>query len=627
MKRLTSIILISIAVAAAWVLPQGRASASDSFGYEILDYRVDVQVDADNTYHIREIIQTDFLEERHGIFRFIPFRTPERPSLYSRLENLETNVEKEVTVTTENGYRFLDIRLGDPDRVITGAMTYELRYDLEIGRFPGEQFIGVNLMGNMGVPIQQGSFLIRLPKPVAEEEIAFYQGSMGSSSQGQVAYTYEEDGEGGLIRGTLSAPVGGNEFLTLYIPVSDEYFAGAPVLLSLYESSLPWIAGAMLLALAGGFFLWFRFGRDRRIVSVLEFFPPEGLTPLEIGALYREEALNTVTPDKLKEATSLIYWLANQGVVKIHFQDKEEFYLEQAGEISPQAPLHVRNFFSALFQDGKVIGKKELEKRFYDIGSAAILTLPARPVAEGRSVFLKILGILLSLLPYVLIYPGLFDQFTDFRPFIAGVVSLLSLGLVILFSTLAEKGVSGIQRRARGFLLPLLLVIAGGALAVHAIVGLWAVTFLFLAAAGGMTLSSFIRRRKDSQVMLLGRISGFRQFLLTAKKNELEKLVGDHPYYFYDCLPYAHVLGVSQAFAEKFQGMKVQLPPGYAPEVPAFTYWYLFHQLNTMNHIVDSSYMSHIQASRSAFSGGSSFGGGGGGFSGGGFGGGGGGSW
>ncbi len=626
MKRLASILVISIAIA-AWILPAGRVSAADSYGYEIVDYLVDVEVDAENTYHIREVIKTNFTEARHGIFRFIPFRTPERSTLYSRVENLEANVEKEVTTTTENGYRFIDIRLGDPDRFITGPMTYELRYDLEIGRFPGEQFIGLNLMGNMGVPIQGGSFSIRLPKAVSAEDISFFQGSMGSSSQGQVSYTYEEDGEGGLIRGTLTAPVGGSEFLTLYIPVADTYFAEAPVLLSLYERSLPWLAGGMLLALAGSIFLWYRFGRDRKIVPVLEFFPPDGLTPLEMGGLFREEAFNTLTPDKLKEATSLIYWLANQGVLKIHFQEKDEFYLEKSGEISSKAPLHARNFFSTLFQEGEMIGKKDLEKRFYDIGSAAILTLPSRPVAEGKTVFLKIAGILLSFLPYALIYPGLFDHFTDFRPLLGGIASLVTLGLVIVFSTLAERGVSGIRTRDRAFLIVLFVAMAVGGLAVHGILGLWEVTMLYLASAAGMTLSSFIRKRRDSLIMLLGRISGFRNFLQTAKKNELEKLVAEHPYYFYDCLPYAHVLGVSKAFAEKFQSLKVPLPPGYASETPAFSYWFLFHQLNTMNHMADSSYMSHIQASRSAFSGSGSFGGGGGGFSGGGFGGGGGGSW
>lgn len=44
---------------------------------------------------------------------------------------------------------------------------------------------------------------------------------------------------------------------------------------------------------------------------------------------------------------------------------------------------------------------------------------------------------------------------------------------------------------------------------------------------------------------LKGRVQGFKNFLIAARKDELELLVEDNPYYFYDILPYTMALNIS----------------------------------------------------------------------------------
>ena len=51
---------------------------------------------------------------------------------------------------------------------------------------------------------------------------------------------------------------------------------------------------------------------------------------------------------------------------------------------------------------------------------------------------------------------------------------------------------------------------------------------------------------------LLNKIKGFKKFLIAVEKDKLEALVDENPYYFYDILPYAYVLGITNKYIKKF---------------------------------------------------------------------------
>ena len=117
---------------------------------------------------------------------------------------------------------------------------------------------------------------------------------------------------------------------------------------------------------------------------------------------------------------------------------------------------------------------------------------------------------------------------------------------------------------------------------------------------------------------ILGKLRGFKRFLETAEKPQLEALVNKTPEYFYNILPYTYALGVSEVWMERFETIAVQAPDWYVG-YGAFS----IHGFNHfMNDTMDSA-QSAMSSSPSSSGGGSS----GGGSSGGGSGGGGGGSW
>ena len=60
-------------------------------------------------------------------------------------------------------------------------------------------------------------------------------------------------------------------------------------------------------------------------------------------------------------------------------------------------------------------------------------------------------------------------------------------------------------------------------------------------------------RKTDYGEEITTRIRGFKNYLEMAEKNKIEILVEENPNYFYDILPYAYVLNVSNKWIGKFE--------------------------------------------------------------------------
>ena len=117
---------------------------------------------------------------------------------------------------------------------------------------------------------------------------------------------------------------------------------------------------------------------------------------------------------------------------------------------------------------------------------------------------------------------------------------------------------------------------------------------------------------------MLGKLRGFKRFLETAEKPQLEQLVYENPEYFYNILPYTYALGVSDVWMSQFETIAMQAPDWYVGYGT-----FNMHDFNSFMSDTMRSAQSSMSSSPSSSSGSSS----GGGSSGGGSGGGGGGSW
>ena len=72
-----------------------------------------------------------------------------------------------------------------------------------------------------------------------------------------------------------------------------------------------------------------------------------------------------------------------------------------------------------------------------------------------------------------------------------------------------------------------------------------------------------MEKRTNYGTKIVGQIKGFRRFLETAEKHQLEALVERNPEYFYDILPYTYALDISEKWVKQFETIAISPPNWY----------------------------------------------------------------
>lgn len=111
--------------------------------------------------------------------------------------------------------------------------------------------------------------------------------------------------------------------------------------------------------------------------------------------------------------------------------------------------------------------------------------------------------------------------------------------------------------------------------------------------------------KSDYEEQLYGRICGFREFIEHAEKDKLEMLIDEDPNYFYNILPYAQALEVTEVWSDKFKDIDVKKSDYYSCEYNRYVY------VNLSNRLTDTvkSAGTSKSSSNSGFSGGGCSGG------------------
>ena len=128
----------------------------------------------------------------------------------------------------------------------------------------------------------------------------------------------------------------------------------------------------------------------------------------------------------------------------------------------------------------------------------------------------------------------------------------------------------------------------------------------------------------------LGRLRGLKQYIEVAEKDMMEAMIKENPTLFYDVLPYAYVLGVSDVYMKKFESIPLESPTWLVTDNILSLYmtiWLMNRSMATLGVLVGqtmaSALVKEIAKIATAATISNIGGGGGGGFSGGGAGGGG----
>ena len=579
-KRLF-VFLITLALLLACAIPAFAEEADDEAKYPYRDYYIsayDIQIDVteDNVLNVTEHITSYFNIYSHGIFRYIPVSNyvEREDGSYGivRAKIKKVRVSDPFDSYTEDGNYVLQI--GNADVEIIGAKDYTISYSYVMGRDIGDGFdeLYYNLIGTgWETNIENVTFTINMPKEFDESKLGFSAGYYGTSGVTDIEYSVN----GNQISGRLTEALAPRQAFTVRLELPEDYF---------YFNYAVFYAQLALIILipAGGLIavivIWKKYGKDKKVIKIVEFYPPEGMSSLEVAYWYKGAAIET-------DVIPLMIELANEGYINIRQIEKKklfgkpDFMIERIRDYDGSDECK-RIFFHGLFRYGnaKYTMKKDLEEKFYTYVNRILAIVNTdenrKKVYSAKSLAMRVLGWFLSIL--------------------SGAASVFITTLII----------DGYEKYFA------------------AIIGV----VIALCAFG---FSFFIRKRTDRGHEILQKIVGFRMFLEEAEKERLETLVDENPSYYYDILPYAYVLGVSDAWTKNFEGIVMQPPTWYAGTT-TFDRMVFWHFMNTTMRSATAAMISSPQASSGGYSGGGISGGGGfsgGGFSGGGSGGGGGGRW
>ncbi len=581
-RRILETLLLCIVCILSGLLFARVHSAYSQTGERINNFAVTIRMMPDSAIEVEERIEYDFGDNpRHGIFRDIPVRYRTKWGSY----RITLSV---LAVHDENGasypYRVrsegdaMRVQIGDPDITVSGPHAYVIRYHVRgaINFLENHDELYWNVTGNgWNVPIDAASARVVFPESLdpALLQVQCYQGVEGSiqpCSFSQAAST-EQSTEGWYVFHAGLAPREGITIVAglpkgiLREPSAWERFA--------YYVKDNWIIVTPVLVLGLLFYLWYTRGRDPagRGVVIAQFDPPNGLRPIEIGALLDERVQN-------KDISSEIIDLAVRGYIRITRIEKKrllrkriDYELEKTARTSEFAtrPFDYK-LMDMLFSSGKTIRTlSELKK---DKKASEHITAIKKAVYKS------------------LVTQGYFPANPSTVRWIYAIIGIVILGGAFFF---------------------------GGADTAAAIA-------IGVSGACILAASPFMPARTKKGVLAKEHVQGLKLYLEVAEKDRLafHHAPEKNPKLFETLLPYAMALGVEHAWAAQFKDIYKGAPEWYHDAAAGrFTAVALADSLSDFRTASTSAVTA---AMTHAAGGGSGFGGGG---AGGGFGGGGGGSW
>lgn len=574
--------------------------------WTITQFQSDITLQEDGIVTVDETITADFGSlEKRGIIRDLPvvYTKDSGEKLYTQVQVasvVQNNVTAQYDTYREGDY--LRVKIGDPDRTISGIQKYKIVYTAKgvLRSFPEYDEFYWNVTGDTwDVPILEASASVMIPFEGIKGIQCFigYSGSTvpcetkSFTTNSATFSTINLSERQGL---TVVLAYGKNviPILTVEPPPDPMY-----ILFNQWT-----FAGFLTTFLVGSILVirqWYKRGRDMwwRVPSfigtskeeikpigakesiVVEYTPPESLPPAILGTLIDERA------DTL-DVTSTIIDLATKGYLTITEHPKKwlfgsvDYTLKKTGKDRKSLLSYETKLLTYLFEDGDEIKLSELKKAFYtelaDVKKALYkdvvdLKLFAESPESTRTKYFVVTAILI----------------------VVSVVAIFNL-IGFLFG--------GGDPRGKEFIGPIIGILAG----------LFPVGVLLLFFARQMP------RRTAYGREVMRRFKGYKLFISGAEKYKQQFF--EKKNLFNEVLPYAIVLGLTGKFAKAMEDMGIK---------PETTGWYYgtthFNAMTFSSHVNDfSSSMSQAIASAPSSSSGFSSGGG---FSGGGFGGGGGSSW
>jgi hypothetical protein len=473
---------------------------------------------------VQETINVDFSDQRHGIFRDIPITYSTtvgnpfnlRVKIISVTDGSGNNLEYSVSFADD----MEEVTIGDPDVLVTGSQTYVITYSVSRALLysSDQDQLYWNVIGepwgDLGMPDKISATLI-LPGQVKAGDITTKCYTvLGANTPGDCTQTTQAN--------TSQFGVDGGKPLTIVVGWPKGIVA-APTPIQEVEDWLAdnWIVFWPIIVFVAMFLLWYKRHRDPKPKGplVVQYEPPEGANPAELGVLFSEKTDN-------RELTATIIHLAVKGYLNITEiastniiipSSSYSFELKKSSAGDTTLVDYEKNILNGLFGAGAAVGSivnvSDLRDKFYTTATLAEAQMAAATIARGW--FTK-------------------NPQAVRSAYVGAGIAYLFLVFFFLYSAVTSA---------------------------FAIDGPTAAVSLFLPGAIIIFFGYFMPARTVKGTAAYAQALGFKEYLSKAEKYRLQWEEKENIFEAY--LPYAMIYGVADKWARTFEGIDKEPPSWY----------------------------------------------------------------
>lgn len=468
--------------------------------FTITNYHIVVTFTAEGQADFEEVIEVEFYEPRHGIFRQIPLRSIVNGEKTDRLvRDVQVDGFKFSTSHENNN---LVLKIGDADVYVQGRQTYRVRYRVlnPLNFFEEHSEFYWDLLGiSWPVVTEQFSFELHFPDAVslADTDVQVYTGRDGSTRQDATWQVL-----GSRVTGQGTQKFMPEEALTVAVRLPGAVFR--PMDSWTYFRERHGLLLAPFYFLIAGIFAVF-LARNRKQTIMTEYFPPDNLSPAIAGGFVDHSV-------DQNDVLCLIPHLANQGYLLLEMEEggflsKGNVVFYKLQEAGPELMAFEKQFFDALFSTGSRVDLNSLKNKFY-------IHLNAVRHAVGEWIRAQ----------------GWYEP--DQR----------TMGCISALAGLGAIGWGGYAIFGQENLDGIALIVTG------------IVMFVF---------AGKFNKRTPAGNETYRRLEGFRQFVKKAERPVIERLMRDDPLYYDKTMPYALAFGYLKQWNKLFDGLLAEPPRWY----------------------------------------------------------------
>lgn len=528
----------------------------DSSSEKIKNFFVKITINKDSSFLVKEEITYDFGENyKHGIYRNIPVR---KTKIVVIKVTDELGNPYRFRVTREGNY--LQIKIGDPNKVIKGEHTYNIFYRVwkEIRFFQNHDELYWNITGNeWEVPIERSGAIVSLPEKIPERNLRFacFTGFVGSQVS-DCNFRLKENGEilfesqkSFLPREGLTIVLGWPKGVVQKPSLVQKIFWD-------FENFWPLLIPVFVFIFL--FNKWWREGKDPKIKKpiVAQYEPPDDLKPAEVGLILNQRITG-------KEITATLVDLAVRGYIKIKEIPRDDIFEKVDYEL-----INLKDFND--HQEELREYEREILNKIFDSKDRVLIS----------------------------------NLKNKFRYHLLSIIEKIYSGIAKFEYFVSEP--QKIQRRLTG--------IGVGVTALGFVFGIFFRNYIllisvFLSGILFLIFAPFMPKRTSKGIEAYWQILGFKEYINTAEKYRLQ--FQERENIFEEFLPYAIIFGLVEKWLRAFEGIYRIHPQWYEGSYHgAFSSQEFFRSfnpfLNSMNDIFRESGFDG-----KGFSGGGSGGGGG----------------